>query len=318
MNSKLIKYQNEPIYLLFVGLLAASFFSATFLINRSISLDGGHWYWSASLRYFYTLLFLSVGFVFLKGFSFYKAILKEYIENILFWSIAGTIGFGFFYSLICYAADFSPAWVVATTWQMTILASLFVLTFFGKRLSKKIWFFTLVVFIGVTLVNLSHFDLSNLDKLLLGSVPILIAAFSYPIGNQLVWERKIKKEQEGEDIQVLSNSFAKVFLLILGSSPFWLILYFFINPTPPSSGQFISVALVSILSGIVATTLFLYARNHANTTTKLMLVDATQCGSVFFALFGEVLFLDGSFPNTIGWLGLFITISGLLFLTKSK
>ena len=78
------------------------------------------------------------------------------------------------------------------------------------------------------------------------------------------------------------------------------------------------MALVSILSGIIATTLFLYARNHANTTSKLMLVDATQCGSVFFALFGEVLFLNGSFPNTIGWLGLFVTIFGLLLLTKSK
>lgn len=318
MNNKLIKYQNESFFLLIVGLLAAMFFSATFIINRAISLDGGHWFWSASLRYMYTIIFLSVGFIALKGFSYFKAVLKEYFQNIVFWSIAGTIGFGFFYSLICYAADFSPGWVVATTWQMTILASLFVLTFFGKKLSKKIWFFTFIVFVGVTLVNLSHFDLDAIDKLLLGFLPVLIAAFSYPIGNQLVWERKVKKEQEGDDIKVLNNSFAKVFLLIIGSSPFWFILYFLVEPTSPSNGQFISVAMVSILSGIIATTLFLYARNHANTTPKLMLVDATQCGSVFFALFGEVLFLDGSFPNAIGWLGLFVTITGLLFLTKSK
>lgn len=317
MNNKLIKYQNETIYLLFVGLLAGMFFSSTFIINRSISLDGGHWFFTASLRYFYTLIFLSIGFIIFKGFRFYIEILKEYFQNILFWTISGTIGFGFFYSLLCYSADFSPGWVVATSWQTTILASLFVLTFFGKKLSKKIWFFTVLVFSGVTLVNLSHFDMNSLDKLLLGFIPVIVA-FSWPIGNQLVWERKVKKESEGVEMKILNNTFAKVFLLVLGSSPLWFVLYFIIKPTTPSSGQFISVALVALFAGIIATSLFLYARNHANTTNKLMLVDATQCAAVFFALFGEVIFLDGTFPNSIGWIGLFVTIFGLLLLAKVK
>ena len=37
------------------GLLAAFFFSSTFVLNRAMSLGGGHWVWSAALRYGYAL-----------------------------------------------------------------------------------------------------------------------------------------------------------------------------------------------------------------------------------------------------------------------
>lgn len=312
------KYEDNSSFLLAIGLLSALFFSATFLINRAISLDGGHWYFSASLRFIYTLLFLTLGFIFFKSFSYFKLVIREYIDNLRFWTISGTIGFGFFYSLICYAADFSPAWVVATTWQMTILASLFVLAFFGQKLSKRIWFFTFIIFVGITLVNLSHFDINNIEPLLLGSLPILIASFSYPIGNQLVWEEKKKREVSKKDISVINNAFVKVFLLTLGSLPLWIVLYFLTDATTPTQEQYLSVAMISILSGVIATSLFLYARSHANTPSKLVIVDASQSGEVFFALLGEVIFLNVIFPNSIGLIGIVITIIGLIILTKSK
>ena len=318
LKYKLNKFQSTPLYLLIVGLLSAAFFSATFVINRSISLDGGHWYWTASLRFFFTILFLSLGFIFFKGFDYFKDILKEYFQNFRFWSISGTIGFGFFYSFLCYAADFSPGWVVATTWQITILASLFVLAMFGKKLAKKVWFFTFVIFLGVTLVNFSHIDTNNIEALFLGFFPVLIAAFSYPIGNQMVWEQKKKREEKKEDIKMFKNAFIKVYLLTLGSFPLWIILFFITDPGMPSTGQYINVAFVSLLSGVIATSIFLYARSHANSTSKIILVDAAQAGEVFFALFAEVIFLDTLLPNVIGWIGLFITLFGLYFLTKSK
>lgn len=312
------KHEGNSSFLLAVGLLSALFFSATFLINRAISLDGGHWYFSASLRFLYTLLFLTLGFILFKGFSYFKLIILEYIENIRFWTVSGTIGFGFFYSLICYAADFSPAWVLATTWQITILASLFVLAFFGQKLSKKIWFFTFIIFLGITLVNLSHFDINNIEALLLGSLPILIASFSYPIGNQLVWEEKKKRKEFNKDIRIINNAFVKVFLLTLGSLPLWIVLYFLTDATVPSQEQYLSVAMIAILSGVIATSLFLYVRSHANTPSKLVLVDASQSGEVFFALLGEVIFLNVAFPNSIGLIGIIITIVGLIILMKSK
>lgn len=312
------KYEQNTSYLLLIGLLAALFFTATFLINRAISLDGGHWYWSASLRFVYTILFLTIGFIIFKGVSYFKAILLEYIQNFKFWSIAGIIGFGFFYSLICYASYFSPAWVVATTFQFTILASLFILTFFGQKLSKKIWIMTIMIFIGVTLVNISHFDMSDPNLLLLGFLPVLLAAFSFPVGNQMVWEEKKKRKMNNGDLSVIKNNFVKIFLLTLGSFPFWIMLYFTTDAGVPSSGQYINVALIALLSGIIATSLFLYARSLCNTSNKLILVDSTQSGDVFFALSGEIIFLSAAFPNTIGAIGITITIIGLLLLSKLK
>ena len=49
--------------LLALGLLAALFFSSTFVLNRAMSLAGGPWLWTAVLRYAYMLLFLLVGLV---------------------------------------------------------------------------------------------------------------------------------------------------------------------------------------------------------------------------------------------------------------
>ena len=90
--------------------------------------------------------------------------------------------------MICYSADHAPGWVVATTWQLTIIASIFVLVFFGRCFPKKTWIFSFVVFSGVLAVNLSHLATVDLKALLLGGVPVLVAAFCYPSGNQLVWE----------------------------------------------------------------------------------------------------------------------------------
>lgn len=316
--NKFKKYEHSPSFLLFIGLLSSLFFTVTFLINRSISLDGGHWFYSGGLRLVYAIAFFTFGFIVFKGISYFKLIIKEYLENFIFWTVAGSIGFGGFYSLLCYSASFSPAWIVATTWQITIISSLFVLTFFGKKLSKKIWFFTIFIFTGIILVNLSHFESSNLEALFLGSIPVFVASFCYPIGNQMVWEEKKKRKEKKEDLGVINNSFVKVFLLVLGSFPFWVILYFLSDPIAPNTSQYISVAIITIISGILATSLFLYARSQATTSSTLMIVDSTQSSQVFFALGGEMLFLNASLPNTLGLIGIAITIIGLIAITKSK
>jgi drug/metabolite transporter (DMT)-like permease len=311
------KYEHSNAFLLVIGLLAAFFFSVTFLINRSISLEGGHWYWSASLRYVYTIVFLGVGLLFFRGVNYLVYVLQEFKNHLGFWTLSGSIGFGSFYGFLCFSADFSPAWVVATTWQMTIIASLFVLWAFGQKLPKSIWVYTTVIFVGISCVNLSHFDISDYKPLLLGFFPVLIAAFSYPLGNQMVWMTKKKRYDRGdESVLILNNAFVKVFLLTLGSYPVWIVLFFLFDVSTPSSGQLMSVASVALLSGVIATTLFLYARNKANTPSKLMLVDATQSGEVAFALLGEVMFLGASLPSLMGVVGIIITIIGLIAIVK--
>ena len=48
------------IRLILLGVLSGAFFSSTFILNEVMSVSGGHWLWSASLRYFFMILFLAL------------------------------------------------------------------------------------------------------------------------------------------------------------------------------------------------------------------------------------------------------------------
>mgnify|MGYP000642048282 CR=1 FL=1 len=304
--------------IIIIGLLAALFFSSTFIINRYIAIDGGHWFWSAVLRYIYMLIILSFGFIVFKGYSYLKTLITEFFTHCIFWIIAGSIGFGVFYALICYVAKSAPAWVVATTWQFTIIASLFILSFFGKKISKLTWVLIVVMFIGICLINFSYITLDNIISQLFNIVLILVACFAYPIGNQLVWEAQHNKDfLPNSRKDILKNVFSKIFLLSLGSLPFWVILSLFFEVGVPSYNQYVSMILVAIFSGITATSFFLYARTKANTPSKIALVDATQSGEVIFTLMIEMIFLGALMPSMIGIVGVAITSMGLLALVKS-
>ena len=45
--------------LILLGLLAGAFFSSTFILNELMSNAGGHWFWSASLRYIFMWLIIT-------------------------------------------------------------------------------------------------------------------------------------------------------------------------------------------------------------------------------------------------------------------
>lgn len=299
--------------LMSLGLAAGLFFSATFILNRAMSLEGGHWYWSASLRYLYMVVLLGAGIRLVKGGIYCRRVLAEFRRHWLFWVISGSTGFGGFYSLLCFAADHAPGWVVATTWQLTIIASLFVLMLFGRRFPNRIWVYSAVVFTGVLLVNISRITTANITTLLLGASPVLLAAFLYPLGNQLVWEAEQGRSGLPRvDAGLLENAFTKVFLLSAGSLPFWVLLYPFTGAPAPAISQLVSVALVALSSGIIATSLFLAARKRAADASQLAAVDATQSSEVLFALAGEMLFLQAGLPNLLQGIGIFVACAGLL------
>ena len=298
--------------LITIGLLSGLFFSSTFVLNRMMSLEGGHWVWSAALRYAYMILFLTAGLAVFHGTARLRATLALFRTHWPFWTITGSIGFGGFYALICFGADHAPGWIVATTWQLTIVASLFVLIGFGRSFPAKIWFFSLIVFGGVLMVNLTHFESGPLQGLVKGGLPVLIAAFCYPTGNQLVWEA-----QQGRRFlpriqnTALDNPFNKVLLMSLGSVPFWGVLVVSAAPPPPSPGQLINTALVALFSGVAATSLFLYARSRARRASELAAVDATQSSEVIFAMLGEVLILGAPWPEAASLAGIAVVFTGL-------
>jgi len=305
------------IRLILIGLLAGLFFSSTFILNRVMSLGGGHWVWSASLRYGYMILFLVVWFLLFKGPGELKKVWQVFWKHHIFWTLAGSVGFGLFYALICYSADHAPGWVVATTWQFTIIATLFVLLFFGRSFPKKTWLFSAIVFSGVLMVNLGQAENSGLEELIAGAVPVLAAAFCYPLGNQMVWEAT-NGNPKLPDINspVLQTPFARVLLMSIGSLPLWVVLIAATQPPPPAAGQLINTALVAIFSGVAATSLFLQARNLSKTAGELAAVDATQSSEVLFALLGEIVIVGAAFPDLFSVIGILITCAGITLFVR--
>ena len=300
--------------LIALGTIAALFFSSTFVLNRAMSLEGGHWVWTASLRFAYMLIFLGALLAATQGWRALVQVLHVFRQNWKFWLVAGSIGFGIFYSLITFSVSYAPGWIIAATWQTTILATPIVLHRFGKQVPHKGMIFTALIFVGVLLVNLEHANSASWQDVLASFLPVLVAAFAYPIGNQLVWEATQNGHARIPRIThpVLENSFARVLLLTLGSIPFWITLIALTVPPPPSTGQLINTALVALCSGVVATSIFLSARQHCQHPYEIAAVDATQSLEVIFSLIGEIIFLQGLFPGLLGFGGIVLTMVGLI------
>ncbi len=298
--------------IILVGIAAAFFFSSTFVLNRAMSLNGGYWVWSASLRYIWMLLFLFIGLLFFRR-SLLVESLRLYIRHWCFWTIAGGVGFGVFYALISFSASYAPAWVVAATWQTTILATPIVLYGFGRPVPLRALLLTLIIFCGVLLINLEQAQTNSLRDVLLGALPVFGAAFAYPFGNQLVWEARQKRSGciPHIDAPPMNDPFCRVLLLTLGSLPLWVILIISTTPPAPSVDQLTNTACVALFSGVIATSLFLYARHAAQSAAQLTAADCTQSMEVVFSLAGEAWLLNGALPGTMGWIGIVTTMIGL-------
>ena len=293
-----------------LGLLSSLFFSTTFVINRAIGLAGGHWVWTAVLRYAWVLVFMGAFFL-VKGTL--GQVLTAFRKHWLFWVVAGSIGYGAFYASLSFASTRAPGWIVACTMQFTILATPLVLLAFGARIRRSGLLLLLLIFAGIVMVNFDH-RASNSTAQILGVLPVLIAAFAYPIGNQLV--------QEGRNggrgwIPALTDAItadapARVLLLTLGSVPFWAVILLLPHAAAPTSQQIIGTGVVALCGTVIGTSIFLKARQSvgrdANAIAK---VDATQAGYTAFSLAGEVLFLSGALPGVVGVAGLVLVLGGL-------
>jgi len=316
--------------LVLTGILAALFFSSTFVLNRAMSLEGGHWFWTASLRYGWMLVLLCIWLAVTGRATLGLRALQPFRKHLAFRTIADSVvGFGNFYALISFSASYAPGWVVAATWQLTILATPIVLLLFGRRVSLRAVMFTLIVFAGVLLINIEQATAVPLSTVLLGALPVLGAAFAYPLGNQMVWEARIAAHEQHVplirrfiptiDHPVMDDAICRVLLLTLGSFPLWGVLMLWVSPPFPSEGQLLMTLLVALFSGVAATSLFLGARHMAKSPSELAAVDCTQSMEVVFTLAGEALLLGGMLPGMMGWAGIALPLLGLvLYLQVQK
>src|SRR5699024_8887035 len=207
-----------------LGIVAAFFFAFTFVLNRSMDLDGGSWIWSASLRYIFMVPFLIIIVMVRKNF---KALWDEMKRHPAAWLLWSFVGFGLFYAPLSFAAAYGPGWLIAGTWQLTIisgslLAPLFFLSI--HRDNGPIRVRAIVSFmgrgdpvnmlIGVMLMQVDQATTISIKAVLLTVIPIIIASFAYPLGN-----RKMMDLTGGR-----LDAYQRVLGMTLASMPFWLLL----------------------------------------------------------------------------------------------
>lgn len=171
-----------------IGILASLFFAVTFILNRAMELSGGSWLWSASLRFIFMVPFLCL-IVIMRG--TFTPLLQEMRKKPIFWIKWSFVGFVLFYAPITFAAAYGPGWLVAGTWQITIVAGVLLSPFFyvkkdmpdGPQLVRqKVPLVSLgtsvIILIGAALIQLQHAESLSGKMLLFSVLPVVIAAFA--------------------------------------------------------------------------------------------------------------------------------------------
>lgn len=296
-----------------IGIVAALFFAVTFVLNHSMELEGGSWLWSSSLRYFFMLPFL-IAIVAIRGTNGFRVMAGEMKAKPAAWLGWSFVGFVLFYAPLTFAAAFGPGWLVSGTWQFTIiagvlLAPLFITVIAGKPVRAQIPLISLtisgIILIGILLIQIPQAKSVSTESLLLGILPVVVAAFAYPLGN-----RKMMEVCGGR-----VDPFQRVLGMTIASLPAWIILavYALFTVGLPSSSQVFQSLLVAVSSGVIATVLFFIATDRVrNNQGKLAAVEATQSTEVLFAMIGEMLLLSVPLPQPIALAGLGIIIIGML------
>ena len=167
---------------IWIGILASLFFAVTFVLNRTMELSGGSWLWSASLRYFFMVPFLIAIVAYRKGLGQTK---KEMITKPAPFFIWSVVAFVLFYAPLTYAAAYSPGWLLAGTWQLTIVAGVLLAPLFtiivktnaGKqKIRQKIpaisLCISLIILVGVVLIQIPHAQSVDIRTLWLGIIPV--------------------------------------------------------------------------------------------------------------------------------------------------
>lgn len=298
-----------------LGIIASLFFASTFVLNRAMDLGGGSWVWSAVLRYLFMLPILLI-IVLIRGNL--RGLILDMKHRPWPWLLWSTVGFGLFYAPVCFAGAYGPSWLVASTWQVTIIAGSLLVPFFYeevetaggvKRVRGKIPVRGLLIsgfiLLGVMLIQIEQANHTSVRELLLGVVPVLIGAFAYPLGNRKMMEIC------GRSL----DTFQRVLGMTVASMPFWIAMaiYGLNKDGIPGQAQVFQSVIVAVCSGVIATVLFFRATDLTKGDVhKLAAVEATQSGEVIFALLGELIILKGSVPALLSFGGMVLVVLGMV------
>ena len=291
-----------------IALASALFFTATYVLNRAIATSGGHWAWSATLRYFLTLPMLACVLPWRGGFAGVWRAMRAHPGAWLVWS---GIGFTLFCVCLTWAAAYAPAWLIAGTFQLTVIAGMLLAPLIyddaRARLPRGALALGVLIVAGVTAMQLGHFD-GKLDRnAWLALASVTVSAFLYPLGN-----RKILLHLERTGVTL--NATQRVFGMTLASQPFWIVVAIYagsVAGVPPLS-QVALAAGVALFAGTIATILFFHATAMVqDDAAALGAVEAMQAAEILFSTLLGVALLGEAAPRGIALGGALIVALGI-------
>lgn len=295
-----------------LGVISAFFFSITFVLNQVMSLDGGDWLWTAALRYLIMLPFFF--FIVARKRHQLRKVFNEIKRSPLRWILWSQVGFGLFYVPLTFASTLAPGWLVASTWQITIIAGSILAPFLAKTNQAKIdsrmttfdLFCFAVILFGIVLVESSHFSASSWQNSLLAFFVVLVAAFAYPLGNRKVMLLNV----EGSNLTTME----RILAMLICSLPTWLIcsVIAFVRSGLPSQSQVTASFIVALSSGVIATYLFFQGTQMVHHNLRLLATtEATQSLEVVFSVLLGILILGDPLPSIVTFFGLACIVAGM-------
>ena len=289
-----------------IGLASALFFTMTYVLNRVSANAGGDWAWTATLRYLITLPLLLPLLPWQGGAApVWRAIRRHPWA----WLRCSAIGFGAFYLLLSFAASSGPSWLVAGSFQFTVVAGILCAPLLyrdaRRRIPRAALMVAALILAGVLLLQAGHGAIDRAGWIALACV--LGAAVSYPLGNRLLL---LHLERSGEDL----NATQRVFGMTLASQPLWwaVAAWAWTRSGAPPADQVWLAAGVALSAGVVATILFFQATGMVrDNPTALGGVEAMQGSELLFAILIGVLFLGEPVPGVVGMAGAALIVGGI-------
>lgn len=292
-----------------IALLSALFFTMTYVLNRASADAGGYWAWTASLRYLITLPLLLPLMPWQGGIApAWRAIRAHPLA----WLRCSAIGFVGFYLLLAYAADSGPAWLVAGSFQFTVIAGMLCAPLLYRDARGKVPAAALgvgaLIFVGVLLLHLGHAH-GGLDRAgWIALACVLGAAVLYPLGNRLLL---LHLERTGEPL----NATQRVFGMTLASQPLWWLVAAcaWRHAGTPSPAQVWLAGGVALSAGVIATILFFQATGMVRELpAALGAAEAMQAAELLFASVLGALFLHEAWPRGIALWGGVLVVAGIV------
>ncbi len=291
-----------------LALCSALFFTLTYVLNRSLVAGGGHWAWAVILRYLITLPLLAVVLPLQGGLGELPHELRRHARPWLLWSGVGFVLFGV---PLTWAASSGPSWLVAGSFQTTVLAGPLLAPLIyrdeRRRLAGRTLALGALIVAGVFALQWGHAQghLRAGDWLAIGAV--VLSAFAYPLGNRKLL---LHLEQCGTRL----NAVQRVFGMTLCSWPLWLAfaLVAWFTVGPPSLREALLAGGVALSSGTIATILFFRATDMVRREpTALAAVEAMQAAELLFATLLGVLLLGEAWPHGYAAFGALAIIVGI-------